>query len=270
VATNLSAWLAHLVGAYILENTQQLFKDNLFHGFYYDDGFAVFDGTYLYSYYAEWRNQFQTTVNALAEGESLQYTLAIWLDGTKRCAPLHEFDSQVSVVTDDRSLYLDMELKWGDLDDLQFQVHLKPKQQLKYLNGDSTHSTACFRATPQGVFNRLAKLPTITPNNENMTMRTIYPSHYNKLDLANLLHSVHSSTTLREQHQQYQLTTTTKAKSTKLWKKRDRKCSVYFCIGYSRAWIKPIHKIIKEIKSSLGISWLRVSISYHRFPDLRE
>jgi GIY-YIG catalytic domain len=43
-----------------------------------------------------------------------------------------------------------------------------------------------------------------------------------------------------------------------------------FCIGYSRAWTKPIHQIIKETKKKFNLDWLRVSMSYHRFTNLRE
>jgi hypothetical protein len=51
---------------------------------------------------------------------------------------------------------------------------------------------------------------------------------------------------------------------------RNRKRSIFFCIGYSRAWLKPIHKLIKEVKERFGLSWLRISMSYHRFTNLRE
>jgi GIY-YIG catalytic domain len=43
-----------------------------------------------------------------------------------------------------------------------------------------------------------------------------------------------------------------------------------FCVGYSKAWITPIHKIIKEIKGKFKLSWLRVSMSCHMFSNVRE
>jgi hypothetical protein len=48
-----SAWLADLVGAIILDNTQELFTETLFDGFYCDDGFAVFQGTCSYAYLSD-------------------------------------------------------------------------------------------------------------------------------------------------------------------------------------------------------------------------
>jgi hypothetical protein len=115
-----SAWLADLVGAYLLDNTQHLFQETLFHGFYRDDGFAVFNNTYLYSRLAEWRNNFQEAVNTLAEGDYLQYSLSIWLDSTKRCLPLYQFDQQVNVVTTLFFPYLDMEMFWHEEGSLNF------------------------------------------------------------------------------------------------------------------------------------------------------
>ena len=54
-------------------------------------------------------------------------------------------------------------------------------------------------------------------------------------------------------------------------RERDRKRAVFFCIGYSHFWPKPIPYIIKKIKKDFPtLSWLRISMSYHRFTNLRE
>ena len=53
-------------------------------------------------------------------------------------------------------------------------------------------------------------------------------------------------------------------------KERDRRRTIHFCVGYSRAWRIPIHKIIKKNKLRYGLTWLRVAMSYHRFTNLRE
>jgi hypothetical protein len=50
-----SAWLADLVGAYILDHTQHLFEETIFEGFYEDDGFAVFSELWSYHRLALWR-----------------------------------------------------------------------------------------------------------------------------------------------------------------------------------------------------------------------
>ena len=83
--------------------------------------------------------------------------------------------------------YLDMELFWSPEQELQFQVHLKPNQELKYLNKGSTHTTACFRAIPSGVFGRLAKLTTMTPANANKPLEELYPKHIEVLRKAELI-----------------------------------------------------------------------------------
>ena len=43
-----------------------------------------------------------------------------------------------------------------------------------------------------------------------------------------------------------------------------------FCIGHSNIWSKPVHSIIKSINDKFNLQWLRVSMSYHRFTNLRE
>jgi hypothetical protein len=82
-----------------------------------------------------------------------------------------------------------MELFWADneVGELRFPVHLKPNQHLKYLNRDSTHTTACFKAIPSGVYNRLAKLTTILPENAGLPIGTLYPKHHQQLQAAELV-----------------------------------------------------------------------------------
>ena len=57
---------------------------------------------------------------------------------------------------------------------------------LKYLNRDSTHSCACFKAIPWGVFGRLAKLTSITRRKLKQGINHLYPDHYKALEKANL------------------------------------------------------------------------------------
>ena len=45
----------------------------------------------------------------------------------------------------------------------------------------------------------------------------------------------------------------------------------FFCSGVSSIWKKPVHKIIKEIRDRHGLEkGIRISMSYHRFPNFRE
>jgi hypothetical protein len=80
-----------------------------------------------------------------------------------------------------------MELYWGLQDCLSFRVDLKPNQQLKYLNSDSTHTKACFKAIPAGVSTRLAKLTTLIESNANASLQHLYPLHFQKLAFARLV-----------------------------------------------------------------------------------
>jgi hypothetical protein len=55
-----------------------------------------------------------------------------------------------------------MQMLWTENEELNFKVHLKPNQELKYLNRGSNHTKATFKAIPHGVLSRLAKLTTMT------------------------------------------------------------------------------------------------------------
>ena len=52
---------------------------------------------------------------------------------------------------------------------------------------------------------------------------------------------------------------------------RDRKRTIYFMVGFTDFWCKPIHKLLNKIKATFpSLKWLRISMSYHRFQNLRE
>jgi hypothetical protein len=182
-----SAWLADLVGAYILANTKNCFNDVSYYGLYRDGGIGIFKGMWSYDMIVEWRNNFQKEVNKLAGGEFLQFTCCIWLDKSRRDCPSIEYDKNVSAVRDYAFPYLDMEMFWSTKGSLHFRVHLKPNQQLKYLNNGSAHTKACLKAILAGVCNRLAKLTTINEENHNLPLNKLYPQHFKALSNANLL-----------------------------------------------------------------------------------
>jgi len=50
----------------------------------------------------------------------------------------------------------------------------------------------------------------------------------------------------------------------------NRRRTTYFCLGCSNIWSNPVHSIIKSIKDKFNLQRLRVSVSYHRFTNLRE
>lgn len=51
-----------------------------------------------------------------------------------------------------------------------------------------------------------------------------------------------------------------------------KKRQTFFCIGASDVWRgkDAIHTTIKKLKSKHNIKWLRLSMSYHRFPNVAE
>lgn len=44
----------------------------------------------------------------------------------------------------------------------------------------------------------------------------------------------------------------------------------YFCIGFSNFWTNPLYKILKDLRNKHKLPWLRISMSYHKFSNLRE
>ena len=59
---------------------------------------------------------------------------------------------------------------WSAEGELNFRVHLKKNQQLKFLNRGSTHTEACIQAIPSGVLRHLAMLTTRTEESESKRM----------------------------------------------------------------------------------------------------
>ena len=72
--------------------------------------------------------------------------------------PSRDKQHYVSEIATNTFPYLDLEFLWNADGELEYQVHRKPNQQLKYLNKGSTHRNETFNAIPSGIFYRLAKL----------------------------------------------------------------------------------------------------------------
>ena len=141
------AWLVDLVASYVLESASKQFKGMQFKGIYRDDGFVIFEGNLKAGNVADWLRKFQQRVNELAGSDFLKFTAEVWGmdkdDGNTYGA--------VMVRGSDWFPYLDMEMFWSTNGELQFWVHLKENQQLKYLNRGSKHTEACFQVIPSGV-----------------------------------------------------------------------------------------------------------------------
>ena len=174
-----SAFFADLVAAYILENSTELFADSIFYGIYRDDGLFVRDGKRSVEEMVDWLKKFQAKVDELTESRYLQFTMEIWDPNS----PDDEIPSSTNVNINRSAAfpYLDMELYWLNAS-LEFRVHLKPNQLLKYLNKGSTHTAACFKAIPSGVARRLVSLTSLTEENANKRVDELYPKHFNALE----------------------------------------------------------------------------------------
>jgi len=192
----------------------------------------------------------------------------MWLDKSRREMPTEQNDHKISIETGNFFPYLDTELVWATNGNLQFRVHLKPNQQLKHLKADSIRTKACFKAIPSGVYKRLSKLTTITETNKNLPLDKIYPHHFQALQQVELV--TNKFPTLTEQLQHHEEAKAIKQAKDNSNNERNRRRTIYFCIGYSNIWSKPVHSIIKSIKDKFNLQWLRVSMSYHRFTNLRE
>ena len=48
------------------------------------------------------------------------------------------------------------------------------------------------------------------------------------------------------------------------------KHNIYFCIGFSHYWQKPLHCVFKYLLTCFNLLWLRVRLLYHCFTNLCE
>ena len=101
-----SAWLAHLVAAYILKTTENLFSDFIYHGIYRDDGFIIMKGIKTKREMNNWLISFQNEVNKIAESNCLIFTAEVW--------DIEDDDTivndKLTIVKDKYFPYLDMEM----------------------------------------------------------------------------------------------------------------------------------------------------------------
>ena len=82
--------------------------------------------------------------------------------------------------------YLDLELIRNADGELEYQVHQKPNQKLKYLNKGRTHINATFNATPSSIFYMLAKPTSKTKKNSEMNIDERYQGHAKSLSKSGL------------------------------------------------------------------------------------
>ena len=213
-------------------------------------------------------------MNELTGSNYLQFTAEVWNPDAP--LDLKPRNKKLSINREKYFPYLDMELYWRE-NELKFQVHLKENQLLKYLNQGSTHTKATFKSIPHGVLRRLANLTSVTPETENKRLNELYPDHCKALENAGLLPESYEYPTLREQilkNEESNPPSTEEATSeptaSEIKAARDKARATWFCIGYSKVWGEPISARLKRIKEKYGLTWLRNSMSYHKFSNLGE
>ena len=115
-----------MVAAYLLETSQNLFEEALYHGIYRDDGIAVFKGNWSEKKVCEWLTKLQSNFNLTLDSNALNFTVKMWKPG-ESYPPKSDINSMVSFNTDMTFLFLDIEFfwvartnKWCSVDQLVF------------------------------------------------------------------------------------------------------------------------------------------------------
>ncbi|KAL3903836.1 MAG: hypothetical protein SGARI_005202, partial [Bacillariaceae sp.] len=151
---------------------------------------------------------------------------------------------------------------------------MKPNQKLKYLNRGSSHTPGCLKAIVKGVTHLLTALTTVTASNKDMQLQHLYPEHFSAMAVAHLGEGTDiGGETLSEHSYNMRLEDHESLCANKLKKRRekDRKRAIWFKIAFCESWKQPIHKMIQKVKKRFPLlSWIRVSVSYTRFTNLRE
>jgi len=257
-----SAWLADLVVAYLFESTEVMFKDCAIFGCYRDDEIAIFEKVLTPCELDNWLNKFQETCNEKLGSDKLQFTMMVWSAGK----PMEHKLAKIHTDTSEAFPFLDMELYWNKDNKLNYRVHLKENQVIKYLSRGSNHPKACFKAIYTGVSKWLAKLTSITANSVNKKLIELYPEHAKALEAA-VLHPGEYPT-LGEPAKWAE--ETEEASSKKKKRRNQFKRQTFFPAGYHCNFTKPISAILMEVRNKHNIRYIRPLMSHHKFLNITE
>ena len=137
---------------------------------YRDDGIIAFRGKWMKKRCNQWLQTFQHKVNKLCGSQYLVFEMVVWgadkEDGSAT--------PKVKVHAADSFPYLDIKLYYRD-QHLNFGLHRKEHQELRYLNAGSTHTDACKKAISVGVFDRCCRLTSHIPDPE-APVNTLFPN----------------------------------------------------------------------------------------------
>jgi hypothetical protein len=102
-------------------------------------------------------------------------------------------------------------------------------------------------------------------------MDELYPIHLKALKEARLWKTNWEVPTLNEANQQLEMKEHKTQQKTKKRRERERKRKVFFIIGFSKFWPRPIPMIIDKILENFpSLKWLRYSISYKKFSSVSQ
>jgi hypothetical protein len=137
------------------------------------------------------------------------------------------------------------------------------RRGLLRIDRGSSHASSCYRAIESDVLGRLAKLTSATAANWGRPMHQLYPEHAEALQRAGL-----NSSRLPTLRQVLDCRSGSQGRSPSRSATKSR--VVFFCLGFSKFCKTPIHVLLRRLRSIQNLLWLRVSMSYHRFNNLRQ
>eukprot|EP00957_Ditylum_brightwellii_P011677 882229-Ditylum_brightwellii.AAC.1 len=148
-------------------------------------------------------------------------------------------------------------------------IYHKKSQTVKYVNRESCHQTAVFKAIPAGVFTCIGRLTSMTDENKNAPITSLYATHADTLKKASIL---------SKKFQQFKIYMNRNSEEKKYRKKKEEeknrrhdKCTIYFVIGHAQFWaIFHLARIVNRLTKKFKLTYLRFSMAYMRFTNLQE
>ena len=273
-----SAFLADLEATYLFEKLTHLFEAHTkFVGTYRDDEIVVFRGNQSNEWLSGWLSTFQREVNRLLGTVDIQFTMEVWRPGDVSGPLPDSFVSvegigdfhTVSINGDHHFPYLDIKLSWSENNTLNFGVHRKPGELVKYLNTDSHHHRHHKSAVLSGVELRLALLTTRTPENAKMSLSDIYPDKHDALRLAGQLKLDQKMRTLGAVLDDESDSGPARLeKKSRAIDKRDSFLVIkYASLGHSQ---RPLVQTVKNLRNAFRLKWLRPRVVFSRHTNLQE
>jgi len=167
--------------------------------------------------------------------------------------------------------HLDAELVWADNRDAQFRVHLKPNQQLLWLNADSIHTNHVSKPSLW-----VSAKDCLNWQQSRKQTRIYHPtkSTHNTSKLCNRHAGIVSkkspnldwTTTAQWRSQSYQ----TSQGLFQQWTKRKENNLLLPWMFQHLVWTCPFNHQKQSIKDKFNLQWLRVSMSCPKCTNLRE